>query len=430
MQIATPSRYGALQDGFAFELGDGYVVLVGENNSGKSAVLQLVFKTLIRHPDFGTERLCLLLEDRAYVQQSNETGGQNLANFNTQLLTYLDGAPLQHASPAPFDWSTLPRLLLNHTNLKKQMLSLDKLLARMGLPEHVLKASQNIYFEDVSVAAQGSGLRSLLSILSALTDERISAVLIDEPELSLQPGLQKTLRDVLIESSRIKRILVATHSHLFLQRAAPSANLRVKREGAVVSLSPMAAEDQLYDLTFELLGNSTEDLFFPGNFLIVEGASDQVIVERVRNLLNINASKVRVVSASGLANVPPTLEAVSRMLTPVVMKDSPYARKVVAMIDQSGDPPPPAVAELRKVLDSRFFELDQPSMEAYIPEGIYARSGRNKAKDLQTIAKLRSNYQELNSFKRTLSQQIAGQLSGEDLEVLPIIAAAVRKASE
>lgn len=55
MQISTPNRYGPLQDGFAFELGDGYIVLVGENNSGKSAVLQLAFKTLCRHPEFGVE---------------------------------------------------------------------------------------------------------------------------------------------------------------------------------------------------------------------------------------------------------------------------------------------------------------------------------------------------------------------------------------
>ncbi len=58
------------------------------------------------------------------------------------------------------------------------------------------------------------------------------------------------------------------------------------------------------------------------------------------------------------------------------------------------------------------------------------RIGRNKSEDLQRIAELRSNHQALNAFKKTLSQQIAGQLTVEDLDILPTIAAAVRKASE
>lgn len=338
---------------------------------------------------------------------------------------------MQHGSPNQnVDWSILPRLLLSHTDLLRQMDLLKRLLARIGLPELVLKTSQLVHFEDVSIVFQGSGLRSILSILAALTDERISVILIDEPELSLQPRLQKSLRDVLVEAARSKKILVATHSHLFLHRTALSANLRVQREGAIVSLSPTASESQLYDLTFELLGNNTEDLFFPGNFLIVEGASDQAIVERVRNLLNISASQVRVVSASGLANVPPTLDAVCRVLVPVVLKDSPYAAKVVAMIDQVPDPSSAAAEELRKVLGPRLFKLDKHSIEAYIPDAIYTRIGRNKDEDLQRIAELRSNHQALSEFKKKLSQQVAGQLTVEDLESLPIITAAVRKATE
>jgi hypothetical protein len=42
----------------------------------------------------------------------------------------------------------------------------------------------------------------------------------------------------------------------------------------------VGSREQLYDVTFDLLGSSTEDLFFPHNYLIVEGASDQVIAER------------------------------------------------------------------------------------------------------------------------------------------------------
>ncbi len=431
MRISTQNRYGPLQEGFAFELDGGYRVLVGENNSGKSAVLQLVFKTLIRVPEYGAERLCILLTNRAYVQPSAETGGFNLATFNQQLLQVLDGTPLPQGAPiGNADWSILPRLLLNHTDTLTQIASLNRLLIRMGLPRLVLKTSQLIHLEDVPIPFQGSGLRSLLGILAALTDTQISVLLIDEPELSLQPALQRILRSILLEASDTKRILIATHSHLFLNRLDPSSNLLVQRQGRIVSLSPIAAEEQLYDLTFELLGNAIEDLFFPGNFLVVEGSSDQIIVEKVRALLTIGASKVRVLSATGVDNVPATVEAICKMLVPVVTRDSPYARKVVTLIDRPSDPSPHAVEELRRVLGPRLFELSAPSIEEYVPEGVYARAGRNKSEDIERIAALRGEYPELAAFKKALSQQIASQLTVEDLTDLAIIASAVRAASE
>jgi hypothetical protein len=215
---------------------------------------------------------------------------------------------------------------------------------------------------------------------------------------------------------------------LFLNRRNPASNLLVQNRGGVVSLNPVASQEQLYDLTFQLLGNSTEDLFFPGNFLIVEGSSDQAVVGKVRDLLDVSASGIKVLSAAGIDNVPSGVDAVSRVLVPVVMRDSPYANKVVAMIDLPPDPKPPAVGELRRVLGDRLFVLDKPSIEEYIPEGIYTRIGRNKSDDIQQIAELRNKYHELIAFKKELSQQIAAQLTAADLTDLPIIVEAVRRA--
>ncbi len=429
MRISTPNRYGPLQGGFAFDLEEGYKVLIGRNNSGKSAILQLVFKTLMRDARFGAERLCLLLTDRDYVQPSTETGGMSMASFNGQLHGPVDGTPMQH-STRNIDWSILPRLLLNHTNTLRQIDSLNRLLIRAGLPDLVLRTSQLIHFEDIPVPFQGSGLRSLLGMLAALTDTQISVLLIDEPELSLEPGIQRILRDMLVESSQSKQILIATHSHLFLNRVDPPSNLLVQRQGDIVSLSPVASIEQLYDITFELLGNSTQDLFFPGNFLIVEGSSDQVIVEKVRNLLSLTASKVKVLSATGVENVPATVTAVHRVLVPIVMRDSPYAQKVVAIVDQPIDPALPAIKELQRILGPRLFVLDRPSIEEYVPEAVYSRIGRNRAEDIKRIVDLKGKHTELSALKKALSQQIASGLTADDLGSLPVIVAAVREAGK
>ena len=148
----------------------------------------------------------------------------------------------------------------------------------------------------------------------------------------------------------------------------------------------------------------------------------------MRDLLSIPSSALKVLSAAGIGNVPPGVEAVVRILVPVVTRDSPYASKIVALIDLPPAPNPPAVGELQRVLGDRLFILDQPSIEEYIPEEIYMRIGRDKSDDIQQIAKLKSKYHELITFKKELSQQIAAQLTGDDLARLGIVVSAVRKA--
>src|SRR2546430_17499266 len=77
---------------------------------------------------------------------------------------------------------------------------------------------------------QGSGLRSSFGILAALTDDNIKLLLIDEPELGLEARYQKLLRDLLVETSKSKQIIVSTHSHLFLNRQMYQSNYMVRRK--------------------------------------------------------------------------------------------------------------------------------------------------------------------------------------------------------
>jgi hypothetical protein len=100
------------------------------------------------------------------------------------------------------------------------------------------------------------------------------------------------------------------------------------------------------------------------------------------------------------------------------------------MIDKPVDTDSRAVTELKQVLKERLFILGEQSIEEYVPDAIYTKIGRNKKDDLENMAKLKGNYLELNKFKKGLSEQIAAGLAEGDLESLPIIADAVRKAGE
>jgi predicted ATPase len=111
------------------------------------------------------------------------------------------------------------------------------LLPRFELPPAALEGPQEMHFEQIVVHAQGTGLRSLLAILAAMTNDEVTAILIDEPELSLEPRLQKATRDLLVETAERKRVvLVATHSHLFLNRDEVEASQVVTREGGLTTV--------------------------------------------------------------------------------------------------------------------------------------------------------------------------------------------------
>jgi ABC-type molybdenum transport system ATPase subunit/photorepair protein PhrA len=426
IRIAPASQYGPLNPGFVVEVGDGYQVLIGPNNSGKSAILQLAFLNTMQTG--GPDKVALVLPERGYVDPTAEAQGNTLTAFNSNLSNQVSGQILIHDQPGRIPVGSMAKLLLAHTNYRAQLTRLDDLLARLGFPKLILRASQTLFFEEVQAYFQGAGLRSLLPILAALTDDQIQYLFIDEPELSLEPRVQKALRDLLIEESSKRLICVATHSHLLLNRTDIGANIRVTREAGQVRTQPLRDEKDLYEVTFDLLGSDTQDLFFPGNYLIVEGASDQVICEKALRLLGVPWDRVKMLVAGGINNVDRRLSSVLNSLVPLVISDSPYKTKIVALIDRPRDINSPDAAKLVGLLGNRLVALDAPSLEAEIPATLYDAVGRNKDNDLAELARL--SREDRESRKTEISNQVAAALTKELLAQLPKIELAVQKAAQ
>jgi ABC-type multidrug transport system ATPase subunit len=429
------NRYGPLQPNFSLTLPrTGYHVLVGPNNFGKSSILQFIFTWAARvaGSEIGGDRVALLLPDREFVNPTTQTGGRTLGAWNNDLMGQIASAPLLYDQTRGAPRNELLSVLVNHKDFLAQANRLLGFLDALGLPKPVLIGNQQINFENIVVYSQGSGLRSLLTILSALTSSDLKLVCIDEPELSLEPRVQKALRDLLIKEAKDRLIIVATHSHLFLNRQEHASNHTVGRaDNGDVTVNTVSSEDQLYDIAFQLLGNDTEDLFFPGNYLVVEGASDQVICEAALRLLGVPQTRVKVLSSGGVTNVEGTLNGVLNSLKPLVLRDSPYAKRVVALIDKSTDKEGEQAAKLKALLPGRFFELDRPALEEYLPSSLFDQAQRQQAGDLEQIARLRAagSHTELGDFKRTVSNAIAGALTVDDLQLIPKIREAVEMAA-
>jgi ABC-type cobalamin/Fe3+-siderophores transport system ATPase subunit len=316
--ITPGSQYGPLRADLHYDLQTGYSVLLGKNNAGKSSLLQLIFRDLTAQNDpQGFRSTALILADRGYVDPTAQPGAGSLETWNRDIIRYLASEPLQHGTNllGPTR-SELTRLLM-HGDLVAQVQEMGLLLERLGLERFTLTGSQQVQFRDIVVFAQGSGLRAVLPILAALTNPEVETILIDEPETSLEPRLAKVLRDVLIEAGETKTILVATHSHLFVHRDAIEANAVMTNSEGRVEIRALQGKEDLYDAVFDLLGSSTEDLFFPGNYLIVEGASDQVIAQKTLELLGAHSPTVKVLAARGIDAVRDSVESVYRASIPL-----------------------------------------------------------------------------------------------------------------
>lgn len=426
------SQFGPLQPGFSIDLNDGYTVLAGQNDVGKSAILQLAFRRIYEEQGLGgPSGVCLISPERIFVASSTETGGRKLEDHNSEFYNALGGNVQGYESFTAPVKQELPKLLLNHDNFITQLDVLKTYLKRMELPEMLLRSSQAVTFEEIQIIFHGSGLRSIFTILAALTDPKIKVVLIDEPELSLEPKLQKLLRNLLYDVAKEKMIIVSTHSHLFVNLDSVSSNYIVKKDAngiAGVNVEQLTNRQQLNDLVFNLLGNSLEDLFFPNNFMVVEGSSDQVIIEKSVELMGIDKSKIKILSARSINNTENLYSSIINTLIPLETNDSPYASKAVVLIDKPSRPSD--VQTLSQHLGTRLIKLPTNTIEGYIPEDVYTRIGKIKADELAHIENIKDRKDELRIYKTQLSQQFVGVLTLDDVNNMPKIKTAIEKAFE
>jgi len=150
----------------------------------------------------------------------------------------------------------------------------------------------------------GEGLVSLLFIVEALLNQSSNELLvIDEPELSLHPQLQRNLLDVILEKSKDRQIVYATHSP---EMVSIEAILNGGTLARVVNQGNGSKIYQLNEKSIECLEAFENDLFNPhvmgydakacffenDKLVVVEGQEDVILLNKALKDLGIN-KKIR-----------------------------------------------------------------------------------------------------------------------------------------
>lgn len=427
MPIRVTSQFKNLPPGL--ELPDGDLnILVGPNNSGKTAILQyLNIHSEIRNScDYVSPRRFDLSNEVTIALQTD----RELDNMWQQRKQYNPSIAELTAPDAIRELVSLPNrernLIIEWHNRYFGELKVEK-----SNPDNDY-APPRITIDGRLPSEQGSGSRAVLGVLCTRLHPKREIVLIDEPEIGLEPQVQKRLFRLIQKVSRgedglpKKRIYLATHSHLFLDRETLENNYIVSRTSeGYATIRQIRTREELHHLIYHLLGNSPDDLFFPGNILVVEGPSDQIFWRRLLELKG--ARGIAVHYSDGDSCISNALLAIDQMLKTQAYIPW-YRERLCVIVDAST--PERWLAEWRRFLNddgSRVRKLSKNGIEYFYPKSIMADlcelAGEALEKQIESFLQaFRSGAKEaaLGSFrgsKRDLASEVARRLELEHLDL-------------
>lgn len=271
---------------FASRAGKPLTSIAGANNTGKSLVLKYLKQQMGRTAYLiGPNRFYHVYHFSSSISDPNE-----LDQFESQFAQTFRQDQHNHEQ----NFFDLNRIIIGLKNKRREALfSLCgdllgcKLTMRRVDEENDLSVSY-IDMDGQNISLGSTGTRLLLTILGICMDDRFSTILIDEPELGLSPKVQQSLVTFLTDPSEREKIFphlasvfVATHSHLFLNRADIESNFIVSKNVETVKLSQVKTISDFHRLQFNLLGNSLETMFFPSAIIVTEGKTDAEYIERI-----------------------------------------------------------------------------------------------------------------------------------------------------
>lgn len=331
------------------KLGSGLTILVGPNNSGKSTIIE-AFKALnsiksYNKPSFtegkrnkiANDRVEIILEDvnaNNIILKTSSHGGSEIETIENDLIAK-DVNIFVIKSRRTFEpyfiknsWSRNDffqndtfesQRSANYNNFSYRLFNINKspdefnkVLSKVlnPLPNWTIDQSDNgnyyIKFNYDnhyhSSEGTGEGLLSIFTIIDALYDSKEGDIIvIDEPELSLHPSLQRKLSELLLEYSANRQIVISTHSPYFISwesliNGGSLARVIRKNKGTQINQIESNQIDSIRSLLGNLfnphtLGTDAKEIFFlEDNLILVEGQEDVIYLKKIIELLNLNIS--------------------------------------------------------------------------------------------------------------------------------------------
>nr|WP_232239534.1 AAA family ATPase [Pseudomonas alkylphenolica] len=201
-----------------------------------------------------------------------------------------------------------------------------------------------------SSGREASGLMHLVGILSALYDDEVGALLLDEPEVSLHPQLQAFLLKEIIsvaghpsEGKNKKFVVIATHSTEMIQLARPDDLLSLvfcydlNADPVQIAADAGELKNKKIQGLIARLGQEHKLSLFCKRPLLVEGPSDLMICSALSSKadMNLEASGSQLLPVIGKGQMP-IVTKLLRLLgkEPVALADADGVADGLELVNQ------------------------------------------------------------------------------------------------
>lgn len=213
--------------------------------------------------------------------------------------------------------------------------------------EDLLKSFETSIDDGIETSAEekGDGMQRalMLAILKTYSDHRRESdelgkrflFLIDEAELHLHPTAQRQLKLALMDLVKNgDQVFINTHSSVLVTDDESDQTLwRVEKVDGATGINSVDARDKS-ELVYELLGGSPADLLFPRNFLVVEGASEDILLSHVVRRFYPDKPQTKVIRAEGdHTRQKRSMDSINTALVP--LSQTPvYRDRLIVMFDK------------------------------------------------------------------------------------------------
>nr|WP_236886540.1 AAA family ATPase [Dyella thiooxydans] len=286
--------------------------------------------------------------------------------------------------------------------------------------DELLKSFETSVNDGIETSAEekGDGMQRalMLAILKAYSDHRRESddggkcflFLIDEAELHLHPTAQRQLKQALMELvANGDQVFINTHSSVLVTDDHNQQTLwRVEKKDGATQIRPITEQDKP-DLVYELLGGSPADLLFPQNFIIVEGASEDLFLGLVMRRFYADKPHVKLIRSEGDHKTQGrSMEAINRVFVPLA--HTPVYRNQLVVLCDKPSPEKQADFEVFKRNYQDFFQRGQFVESPFGSlEECYPEPWRKTAEQVKTMK---------SGEKTALAKEVGANISKEQFE--------------
>lgn len=305
-------------------LNKGLTILLGPNGSGKTHILRGLKNSFGAHANgkkvrfLSAGRMGMLEQFRSDFDGQRGTPRYDQASFGSKG----DSVRRHQTETINGDFQTLAEradILIKIQERLRKLFKRDLLIEWDAGNLKIQFSRLDIAAKPYSSGREASGLMQLVGILSALYDDEVGALLLDEPEVSLHPQLQAFLLKEIIgvaghplEGGNKKFVIIATHSTEMIQITHPddlsSLVFCYDLSSEPVQIEAGAAElkNKKIQGLVARLGQEHKLSLFCQQPLLVEGPSDVMICSALssRADMHLEAAGSQLLPVIGKGQMP------------------------------------------------------------------------------------------------------------------------------